>query len=721
MIKLPIHWLSMHIKLLLLSLLCVSTLFAKAPQDVEVLAKTVTKDGDVAHAVGNVVLYSPQYLITADEAYYNYVTGDLELFGNITLREGVSYASRSGHTKLNLKSNKGTSDPLFFFDESTKVWLKCDNAVLNPESYITQKSIVSSCNTQDPDWKIAFTSGEFNKESKWLHVYNPVFYADDIPVLYLPYFAFSTDRTRRTGLLRPELGFSGSEGFYYMQPIYFAPDVNWDLELRPQIRTSRGEGLHGTFRFVDSQYSHGEITTGYFKEQSRYASDENLKHNSHYGVHAQYDRSALFSPTYNQIEDGLWLDINYLNDIDYYNTLDSESRAYDKLAISKLNYYVKHDQDYFGLYAKYYIDTSKSSNADTLQELPTLQYHHFLSPILFDNLLYSADYKAHDYTRQEGTTALQHEARAPLTFYYSTLNDYLHLSASENIYMTHVSYGSEDEGGYGQYFSNYHQFSAYTDLSKAYDNFFHTMNFGMDYIVPSYHKKEGSWYTFKDAITNEDLIPLDEEEKSVAFKFKQFFYDMDGEKKISHSIKQVYYSSRTYKYGDLENDIKYYVTNDFYIGDITNYSNEYSKFSRNQISINYKEPTYKVSLRHTYIDKSYEGNFNNTQDGRIMINPNDYSYVTLYAETTRWENMTLFSAINYDVQNDTFKSWSLGVKKVKKCWDYSLVYKDSTLPKLTSSTTSATSSANRKGIMLVFNLYPMGSVGYDFSQETNQK
>ena len=106
----------MFVKVLLTFFVCLGTLWAEQPQqDVEVLAKTVTKDGDVAHAVGNVVLYSPKYLITADEAFYNYVTGDLELFGNITLLEGVNYASRSGHTKLNLKTDKGTSDPLFFF------------------------------------------------------------------------------------------------------------------------------------------------------------------------------------------------------------------------------------------------------------------------------------------------------------------------------------------------------------------------------------------------------------------------------------------------------------------------------------------------------------------------------------------------------------------------------------------------------------------------------
>jgi len=79
-----------------------------------------------------------------------------------------------------------------------------------------------------------------------------------------------------------------------------------------------------------------------------------------------------------------------------------------------------------------------------------------------------------------------------------------------------------------------------------------------------------------------------------------------------------------------------------------------------------------------------------------------------------------FSAINYDVEDDLFKSWSLGFKKVKKCWDYSLVYRDSNTPKQTTST-NGIDSVNKRGVMLMFNLYPMGSFSYDFKTESEQK
>ncbi|WP_041671782.1 LPS-assembly protein LptD [Sulfurospirillum barnesii] len=705
----------MRIKFLILFMLCLGNLYAQEPaQDVEVLAQNVTKNGTLVHAVGNVVLYSPKYLITADEAYYDYESGDLELFGNITMLEGLEYASRSGHSKLNLNTDKGIANPLFFFDEGSNVWIKCENAILNPDTYITEKSIVSSCNTQDPDWKISFTSGEFNKESKWLHIYNPVFYASDVPVLYLPYFAFSTDTKRRTGLLPPEIGVGGSEGFYYMQPIYFAPEDNWDLEFRPQMRTERGEGIHATYRFVDSPYSSGEITTGYFKEHSKYAKEEKLSNDAHYGLRVAYDRSALLSTKYSGIEDGLWIDVNYLNDIDYYNTLDSDSSASTKLVTSRMNYYIKKDEDYFGIYAKNYIDTYakavKGTNDGTLQELPTLHYHHFSNPFLLDNLFYSVDYKAKNYTRQEGITAFQNEVRTPVSLYFSVLEDYLHVNISENVYMTQVSYGNDsDNGSSGQYFNNYHTISAYTDLSRGFDDFFHTMHIGVEHTVPSYDKKNGTWDYTVDPTSDNPLIPLEFEEKNTAFKFRQFFYDMEGEKKLSHAIKQAYYYDREDKYGDIENDIKYYLSDRFYIGNTINYSHTFHHLSRNQISLNYKDALYASTMRYTYVDKSYE---KNSED-------KDYSYVTFSAETHYFENVDLFATINYDIEEDIFKSWSFGIKKMKKCWDYSLVYRDVTNPKQTSS---GADSTNKKGLMLMFTLYPMGSMNYEFfKQESEQK
>ena len=677
------------------SLLAFTILCFAQTQDVEVLAKNVSKNGDIIHAKGDVVLYSQKYLITADRVEYNQKTGDLNLFGDITVLEGIEYSSKSGRVALNLNSDIGSFDPLFFFEDTTNLWISCQSAISNPEYYLTKKSIVSSCNVQDPDWKIDFTSGKLDRKNHFLSIYNALFYAGDIPIFYLPYFSFSTNKTRRTGFLRPNFGLSSSEGLYYMQPIYFAPSIDWDLELNPQIRTNRGAGINSTFRYVDSPYSKLDIQTGVFSEKSSYAKDNNLINSNHYGFELNYDRSQLFGKTFGESdEDGLYADLTYLNDIDYFNTKKNNEQSYNKLVTSTLNYYFKKDLDYYGLYAKGYIDTAKESNSDTLQELPTLQYHRFSNSLLLDNLLYSTDFKMKNYYRKTGVNATQYEVNVPFTYYFSLLEDYLHFSISENIYLTHVNYSNDSVVyNYGQYYRNYHKFSMYSELSKAYDSFYHTIYMSLDYVVPSKEDKTGYFA---------DFIPVDTEEKSLSLNLAQYFYNSSGDKKVSHTLREHYFfSDYRYKYGDLENNIKIYFSDKVDFSNKIFYSFEFSKFSKIQNSLNYKNDFFNANFMHTYENKPTV----------------DTNFITMSISTKYYRNYDIFASFDYDIKNDFSKSWKIGFRREKKCWDYSVVYSENTTPQLTSSSDK---SINKKGIYIMFNLYPLGGIDYTFVKETGE-
>jgi len=687
-------------------LISVIFLFAQE-QKVEILAKTIEKEKSIVHAKDEVVLYSQKYIITADEVYYDYNSSDLELIGDITIMEGMEFSSRSGYAKLNLKNDTGELTPMFAFTGKSKMWLKCNEAKFDAQYYLTKKSIVSSCNVQDPDWKIGFTSGEYNRESKFLSTYNALFYVNKLPIFYLPYFSFSTDTTRRTGLLRPRIGFSSDEGLYYLQPIYFAPKVNWDLQLNPQIRTSRGVGLHAKLRFADSPYSTGSISLGQFNEESSYATENDLKNDKHYGYSIKYDRSKLFSGYFGKkVEDGLWVDFNYLNDIDYFNTIDNSDKTHDQLVQSTLNYYMKRDLDYFGLYAKYYIDTSKINNDNTVQELPTFQYHRFTNSILADNVFYSIDYQATNYTSKEALDSITHHINVPISIYYPLLNDFLHFKATENFYIADVDYddGGGSSGG-GNILQNFHRFSLYTELAKPYEDFFHTMYFGLDYTIPGNSSKSDG---FKKMLEDTNLEELDSlvlnTKENVSLSLIEYFYNSNGRKIVSHSLRQAIIlgdiSIDEYKYHDLINDLKFYVNKDLIIKNLINYSHQFSRFSKFQTSLDWKFEEYKMSFIHTY------------QKDQKDVTDN---YLSFSIDTNYVENYNFFASTNYDIEEDYFKSWSIGWIMKKKCWDYRLKYKEERTPKLTSA---GSDSTNKKGIYLTFNLYPIGSISYDVTSET---
>ena len=270
-------------------------------QDFELLADDVKRESNIVTANGNVLVYSKEYLMSASKAVYHQDSRILELFGNVSVMRGKDEISRCGYAKIDLNSKDSSYEALFMMHKGMEVWMQNDESKSDSKYYETTGSIVSSCNVQDPDWKIKFSSGKLNKQSKFLHLYNPVFYLGDMPVFYLPYFGFSTDTRRRTGLLPPEFGYSKNSGFFYRQPIYIAEYDSWDLQFDPQIRTSRGFGLYSSFRFADSPYSNGSISFGSFKDKESYrnkqiSSNSNrlpLKNKIHKGIEVKYERERL--------------------------------------------------------------------------------------------------------------------------------------------------------------------------------------------------------------------------------------------------------------------------------------------------------------------------------------------------------------------------------------------------------------------------------------------
>lgn len=698
----------MFFKLLFLFIISFVSLFAQE-QKVEILAKNIEKEKNIVHALEDVVLYSEKYIITADEAYYDYNTSDLELIGNITVMEGTEFSTKSGYSKLNLKNDSGHLTPMFAYTGESKIWLKCDEAKFDENYYLTTKSIVSSCNVQDPDWKIGFSSGEYNRESKFLSTYNTLFYIDKVPVFYLPYFSFSTDSTRRTGLLRPKIGFGGDEGLFYLQPIYFAPQNNWDIQLNPQIRTSRGVGLHGELRFADSPYSNGSISLGQFNEQSSYVTENDLKNDKHYGASISYDRSKLFSRYFRKnVEDGLWIDFNYLNDIDYLNTIDNNDETYDQLVQSTLNYYFKRDLDYFGLYAKYYIDTSETDNDATVQELPTFQYHRFTNNILADNSFYSVDYKSTNYTSKNGFEGKINQINAPISIYFPLLNDFLHFKATENFYIVQTDYNKGLIQGNGNNIQNFHSLTLFTELAKSYDNFYHTIFFETKYTLPGNSRKSDGFKDLERLIVNDKLDELESilnnKRENLTFNLEEYFYNINGRKFLSHSLSQSIIlsdiASNEYKYLDLTNDLKFYLWENLNISNSLKFSHQFSRISKFQTSLDWKLEEYKVGFIHTYqIDE------NDAKD----------NYLSFSIDTNYVKNYNFFASTNYNIDDNYFKSWSVGWTMKKKCWDYRLAYKEERTPKLTSA---GSDSINKKGIYLTFNLYPIGGISYDFTKES---
>ncbi|MGM0622515.1 MAG: LPS-assembly protein LptD, partial [Campylobacterota bacterium] len=591
-----------------------------AQKQYELTCVDIDIDGDVIQSDDGVVLLHEDKYFYAKKVIYNSEKKIVQLFGDVLLIDANQITLASNEARIDLQNEESLFVPFFFVDDDSKLWIKAKEGEHKQNLYFAQDALTSSCDPNDPDWAIKFSSMKHDAQAQTLSMVNPVLYIHDVPVFYLPYLKVSTNRERKTGLLTPLLGVSGDDGFFYEQPIFIAPSLWWDLELNPQIRTERSRGLHTTFRFVDSVDSSGHIKVGRFEIEPRYVKKYDLENDRSKGFEFFYDDASVFSG----FQDGLYLDIKDVSSIDYFDYTTQEevsASVTGELVESKINYYARDEHYFGGIYAKHYDDMSKESNDDTLQQLPKTQLHKFSNRLLVDNLLYSADITHSNYTRREGLEATQVELSAPITFYSQALGDYLNFSLSENLYMTHVNF-SDDSSDY-EYYRNYHEAEIFTDLIKPYKYGYHNIKAGARYTLPAKEKED---------IKYEDLNPIQQQMFAVTtpargynLYLKQYFYGFNEEEIIYHSLNQPYSYDKDDKRvtGEMENTFRFSFGNDIDLGLKTYYSHEEADFSSVLSTFSLRKKLYDMTLRHLY-SNDFEGNYNSYLTAAVGYNFFEY-------------------------------------------------------------------------------------------------
>ena len=679
--------------LTLVLLLFFSTLLAS--DKVEIFASTLNIDGDIIKAEDGVVVSYKDYLLSSKSAVYNKKNGDLELFGNIKATYFDGYRVLGNYARLNIIKKEKLFKPFYILDKKTDVWISAKEGC-SKDKYIDIKSgIVSGCNQNNPLWKMEFSSSDYNSQTKWLNLYNTTLYIYDIAVLYMPYIGYSLDTTRRSGLLLPSVGVSGAEGFFYQQPVYIAPYNSWDLELKPQIRTLRGSGIYSNFRFVDSYSSKGSLKFGYFKEKDSYYKENNLANNEHYGYNFSYINSNLLNSWFNQNFDGqsgLFVNINNMNDVDYINLRKNNSLNTDTSIqiLSNINLFYNTNFNYIATYFKYYQDLSKSNNKDTLQQLPTLHYHHYLDDLVKNNYLsYSFDLKSTNIYREVGSKVIQTDMNLPIKLQTSIFDELVNISYTSNLYTQYskfdtqsdaTSLGLNFENGY--FIRNFHTFNISTELVKPYENYIHTISLSANYTNGGAELKKGYYDDYGDFCLDPanaskkecEFYNISNIDESLTLEFVQNIYDSTAKHLFYHRLAQKidYNTDSNNRYGELENEFEFNINRWFSIYSDTLFNFDEHDFSKILNQINFKGFGFDANVAHLYKNS--------------FIADEDYaSYLTSKASYTYNTHYTYEFRYDYDIQTGTKKGREIGFLYKKRCLNFGLKYVESNIPILTQS------------------------------------
>lgn len=682
-------------------------------EKLQLVAKDVDTKNNIITAVGDVVAYSPTYYLSSDKMVYDKDREILELFDNVLIIKDNKIQTQSNYAYVDMKNDIINQDPVFLMDNSSNIWSNSKEANKDKDLITLENSILSSCDCIDPIWSIRSSSSDYDTEAMWMNTYNPRLYIKNVPVFYLPYFGFPTDTTRRTGLLLPTMGYSSSEGFLYSQPIFIAPADNYDIELIPQIRTQRGYGSYANFRYADSPDSMLNLKTGYFKEFNNYRREEKLENSEHYGLDIDYERKNIFS-TKKEHQDGVFTSVRYLNDIEYIILKEDDGNlGTDKKVESKVNYFYNTPEYYGGVYGKYYIDASKKSNANTLQELPQVQFHSYNKELFLENLIYSIDTKAQNFTRKEGLNAKIYDITVPISYTKNILDDYMYLGVENRTILTQYDYSNslynnlryED----GTLIQNRTSFIVGTDLIKPYSDYIHTLNLNASYDIPENLRKDGDLYniTVKEnqALKYDELsvFPTLQEQKTIKLSLNQSIYDKDNLKQfINHKMSQsiLYNSVDEPKFQDLDNYVK--INHDY--GSISGkvvYNMDDNKVVEGSFdnSLSYEDLTFSAGY---YYSKKTNNEFNTRDDLESYRLSTSYKLAKDYS-IKYYEN--------YDLQEKTRNRQGIGLNIDDSCWNLDLLLEKEITPRSRYvESTRSYDSYEQTIVYAVLMLKPIGGI-----------
>jgi len=144
------------------------------------------------------------------------------------------------------------------------------------------------------------------------------FRVKDVPMLYSPYLAFSSNQKRKSGLLMPEVSQSGRDGFGFLQPLFLDLSPSADLTFYGGYLTSRGVTGGAEFRYLRDEGTQGRFMVSYlhdglddlqedFRSDLVYRTTENrywvrgkMNHDFGHKVHGKLDLDLVSDQDYLQ-------------------------------------------------------------------------------------------------------------------------------------------------------------------------------------------------------------------------------------------------------------------------------------------------------------------------------------------------------------------------------------------------------------------------------------
>jgi LPS-assembly protein len=206
---------------------------------------------------GRVRVRQDERSIAGDSVTYDYNVDQLTVKGAVDFMD----------PKLRVRSVTGRYDPVAGADFSQANFQLMDrngrgiakNIDVSPDGKVALSQVFyTSCPVGKDDWMLHAAELNLDTQLQVGVAHHVTMRFMDVPIFYTPYISFPLGDERKSGVLYPNIGHSGNNGFELAVPYYFNLAPNYDLTLTPGILTARGVQLTEDFRYLTAS-SHGQI------------------------------------------------------------------------------------------------------------------------------------------------------------------------------------------------------------------------------------------------------------------------------------------------------------------------------------------------------------------------------------------------------------------------------------------------------------------------------
>ena len=212
------------------------------------------REKDVTTFTGDVVIKRETNQLEADIAYYFHKTDDIKANGNVRLfTPEVMFTADSG--TFNFTSEQATiSNATYKTKQSGSNGTAEQIKRTSPQRIEMINASYTTCVSEEPEWVLNADTLLLDNETRQGHATHSVIRFMGVPFFYFPYLRFPIGEERLSGFLFPLFGNSDTNGAEIILPYYWDIAPNYDATITPWYLDYRG----GTMLMTEFRYLHDE-------------------------------------------------------------------------------------------------------------------------------------------------------------------------------------------------------------------------------------------------------------------------------------------------------------------------------------------------------------------------------------------------------------------------------------------------------------------------------